>query len=158
SARLGPHRLLLARVDPHRLLHEERIALVEQVMRDSGHCPVSPERNNEIRAGHCQHLSVVCVSRHISDLGRSPCSETSVRILDSDQLDIRHGNEVAEVTAVKNPIPVADLNRGNTNGPEHPRRAMAPKEYPILTPPDVRREAQAIRTDYDAPCLQGVAQ
>jgi hypothetical protein len=35
--------------------------------------------------------------------------------LNSDQLDVRHGNEVAEVSGVKNRMPVADFDRDNTN-------------------------------------------
>ena len=96
----------------------------------SSHFPVPPQRNDEIGPGYRQHLSVVCVSRHISHLGRSLCGDTGIRVLNSDQLDVRHGNEVAEVSGVKNRMPVADFDRGNANGHVHPRRRANSPERP----------------------------
>jgi len=46
----GSYRLHLRRVDPHRLLHQKRIALIQQVVRDPGHLPVPPERQDEVGA------------------------------------------------------------------------------------------------------------
>ena len=49
--RLGSDRLDLRCVDPHRLLHQEGIALIEQVVCDLGHLPVPPERHDEVGSG-----------------------------------------------------------------------------------------------------------
>src|SRR5262249_14481251 len=43
----GSYRLHLSRVDPHRLLHQKRIALIQQVVRDPGHLPVPPQAGPE---------------------------------------------------------------------------------------------------------------
>ena len=50
ARRLGSYPRHLGRVDPHRLLHQERIALIEQVVGDRGHLPVPPERHDEVGA------------------------------------------------------------------------------------------------------------
>jgi hypothetical protein len=51
-AALAATRLHLRRVDPHRLLHQKRIALtlIQQVVRDPGHLLVPPERHDEVGA------------------------------------------------------------------------------------------------------------
>jgi hypothetical protein len=84
------HRLHLGRVDPHWLLHQEGIALVEQVVGDPGHLPVPPECYGEVGAGCRQHLPVVCEGRRASHLGRSSRDEIGIGILDGDQLYVRH--------------------------------------------------------------------
>jgi hypothetical protein len=49
------------------------------------------------------------------NLCRSSRDETGVRVLDSDQLHVGHGNEVAEVGGVVERVPVAYLDRGDAN-------------------------------------------
>ena len=88
--RLGSHRLHFWRVDPHGLLHQKGIALIEQVVGDPGHLSVSPERNHEVGAGRREHLSVVSEGRRAPHLGRSFCDETGVRILHGDELHVWH--------------------------------------------------------------------
>jgi hypothetical protein len=104
--RLGSYRLHLGRVDSHGLFHEEGIALIEQVVGNAGHLPVSPERQHEVRTGHRQHLSVIRESWWVPHLSRSFRDKTGVRVLDGDQLHVRHGDEVAEVSGVIERVPV----------------------------------------------------
>src|SRR5690242_11382636 len=99
------------------------------------------EREDEIGAGHRQHLPVVCVGRHVADLGRTLGGETGIGVLDGDQLHVRHGDEMTEVSGVENRMPVADLDRGNANGHGYPRgRASSLRKPTILTSVAVRRE------------------
>src|SRR6516162_7377233 len=107
--RLGSYRLHLGRVDPHRLFQEEGTALIEQVVGDAGHLPVSPERQHEVRTGRRQHLSVIRESWRAPHLGRSFRDKTGVRVLDGHQLHVRHGDEVAEVSGVIECVPVTHL-------------------------------------------------
>ena len=51
-------------------------------------------------------------------LGRSFHGEIGIGILDSDQLHIRHGDEVTEVSGVVNRMPMAYLDGGDANGHE----------------------------------------
>ena len=46
--RLGGYCIHLARIDPHGLLHPERIALVEQIMGSGGHLSMPPKRQNKV--------------------------------------------------------------------------------------------------------------
>ena len=132
--RLGSYRLYLGRVDPHRLFHEEGIALIEQVVGDAGHLPVSPERQHEVRTGRRQHLSVVRESWWAPHLSRSFRDETGVRVLDGDQLHVRHGDQVAQVGGVVERVPVAYLNGCDANGQGRPLRgrALSPAARAIL--------------------------
>src|SRR5262245_63980462 len=113
--RLGSYRLHLSRVDPHRLLHQKRIALIKQVVRDRGHLPVPPERHNEVGAGLREHLSVVREGWWAPDFRRSSRDETGIGGLDGDQLHVRHGDEVAGVAGVVKRVPVAYLDRGDAD-------------------------------------------
>src|SRR5262249_53961597 len=56
---LGGHRLHLRRVDPHWLLHQEGIALVEQAVGDRGHLPVPPECHDQVAPGRPPPLSLL---------------------------------------------------------------------------------------------------
>src|SRR5215472_4828530 len=103
----GSYRLHLSRVDPHRLLHQKRIALIQQVVRDPGHLPVSPERHNEVGASLHEHLSVICKGWRAPDFRRSSRDETRVGVL--------HGDEVAEIGGVVERVPVAYLDGGDAN-------------------------------------------
>ena len=101
------------------------MAQIEQVVRDSGHLPMSPECQNEIGTGRRQHLSVVREDRRIPHLGCSFRGDTGIGILDGDQLHVRHGDKVAEVGGVINCMPMAYLDSGNANGHGCPRRKSA---------------------------------
>ena len=64
--------------NPHRLLHQKRIALIKQVVRDPGHLPVPPERHNEVGASLHEHLSVICKGWRAPDFRRSSRDEAGV--------------------------------------------------------------------------------
>ena len=114
--RLGRHRIDLGGADPHRLLHQERIAGIEQVVGDSRHLPVPPQRQDEVGAGRRQHLAVVGKSGRVSHLGRPFREDFGVGILDGDQFDVRHGQEVAQIGGVVERMPVADPDGGDADG------------------------------------------
>src|SRR5262249_18591298 len=99
----------LARIDPHRLLDQERIALIEQVVGDRGHLPVPPECHDEVGASRRQHLFVVREGRRAPDLSRSFCDETAVGVLDCDQLHVWHRNQVTEVGGVVERMPLTSI-------------------------------------------------
>src|SRR5215468_9722923 len=84
-------------------------------MGDLCHLSVPTERNDEVGMGCRQHCFVVGKGRRITDLGGSPRDETRVRILDGDQLHVRHRDEVAQVGGVVESMPVAYLDRGDAN-------------------------------------------
>jgi hypothetical protein len=114
--RLSRHRIDLGSADPHRLLHQERIAGIEQVVGDCRHLPVPPQRQDEIGAGRGQHQAVVGKSGRIPHLGRPFREDSGVKILDGDQFDIRHGQEVAQIGGVVERMPVADPDGGYADG------------------------------------------
>ena len=113
---LGGHRLHLGRVDPHRLLHQEGIAEIEQVMGDGGHLPVPPERHDEVGTLLREHLLVIGEGRRVADFGRASRDNAGVGVLDGDELHVRHGDEVAQIGGVVERMPMADLDGGDANG------------------------------------------
>ena len=114
--RLGRHRIDLGGADPHRLLHQERIAGIEQVVGDGRHLPVPAERQDEVGPDRRQHLAVVRKSGRVSHLGRPFREDFGVKILDGDQFDVRHGQEMAQIGGVVERMPVADPDGGDTDG------------------------------------------
>src|SRR5215831_15645118 len=58
---------------------------------------------------------IIREGRRAPNLRRSSRDETGVGVLDGDQLHIRHGHEVAEVGGVIERVPVAYLDRSDTN-------------------------------------------
>jgi len=66
------------------------IAVIQQVVGDPCHLSVPPECKDEVGAGCRQHFFIVCEYRRVSDLGGSSRDETAVRVLDGDQLHVRH--------------------------------------------------------------------
>src|SRR5262249_26094426 len=111
----GSDRLHLSRAYPHRLLHQEGIPLIEQVMGDPGHLTVPPKRHDEVWAGRRQHFSVVREGWRAPNVSRSSRDETGVGVLDGDQLHVRHGDEMAPVGGVVERMPMAYLNRGDAD-------------------------------------------
>jgi hypothetical protein len=57
-------------VDPHRLLHQERIAAVEQVVGRLRHPVVRTEGDHEVRSRLRQHLAVVGEHRRVAEYAR----------------------------------------------------------------------------------------
>jgi hypothetical protein len=89
-------------------------------VRDSSHLPMPPKRHDKIGAGCREHFSVICERKRVPYFGRSFRSETSIGILNSDQLHVRHSDEVAKVSGVVNRMPMAYLGGGNANGHGRP--------------------------------------
>jgi hypothetical protein len=79
-------------IDAHRLFHQERVTLVEQMMSDLRHLPVAPQRHDEIGAGCGEHFSIIRVGRRVSNFGRSLFDDGEIGILDGDQFNVRHGH------------------------------------------------------------------
>src|SRR5438067_446252 len=136
-------------IDAHRLFHQERIALVEQMVGDLSHLPMASKRHDEIGAHITEHFSIVCVRLRVAHFGRALGNEIGIGILNGDQFNIRHGDEVMEVGGVIDGVPVAHLDSGNANGHNSPlwRPLVVPAPLPrrsrILTSLDVRREVEA---------------
>jgi hypothetical protein len=103
-----------------------------------------PKRHNELGPAHRQHRPMVCEGRRVPHLSRSFRNETSVGVLDRDQLYIWHGDEVAKVGGVVERMPVAYLDCGDANGHERPLRGLAsyPKVPFILASMGTRGEVE----------------
>src|SRR6476620_11351849 len=145
--RFGSYPLHLRRVDPHWLLHQEGVALIEQVVRYPGHLPVPPKCHDEVGARRLQHLLIVCECRRVLHLGRSFDDETGIGVLDADQLHVWHGDEVAQVGGVVECMPMTYLDGSDANSHGRPLRGLAPspKVPSILTSMDAKREVGAAR-------------
>src|SRR5262249_36849562 len=88
----------------------------------------------EVRTGCRQHLSVVRESWWAPHLGRSFRDKTGVRVLNGDQLHVRHGDQVAQIGGVVERVPVAYLDGCDANGHGRPLRgrALSPAARAIL--------------------------
>ena len=79
----------LVGVHAHRLLHHERDAEVEQVVRGPGHAAVLAERHDEVGLRLRQHLAVVGEDRRVADRRRPPRGDLRAGVVQADQLDVR---------------------------------------------------------------------
>ena len=103
----APH---LGGAHAHRLLHEEGIPLVEQVVRDLRHAAMSPEGDDEVRPEAGQHLAVVGEHRRVAERRRPLRRDLGARILKSDQFHVGHLDQMAQIRGIVQRVPVTDLD------------------------------------------------
>ena len=113
-------------------------------MGDGGHLPVPPEREDEVRARCGQHLAMIREGRGTAHLGRAPRDQIGVGVLNSNQVHVRHGDEVAQVGRIVERMPVAYLNGGDANGHSRPVvwRVRSPPRHDLMHP--LAREPELI--------------
>lgn len=127
ARRLGGDPRHLGGVEPHRLLHQEGIAQIDQIVGDPRHLPVSAEREDEVWTGRRQHIQVVGEGRRTTRLDGALGRELRIRVMDRHQLHVRHGAKVAQVAGIMEPMPVADPCCGDPHrhAAVRPGRAVA---------------------------------
>src|SRR6266542_3865379 len=79
------------------------------------HAIVLAERDDEVGLCLRQHLPIVGVDRWPTDLCRAPSRDGGVRVMEADELDVRHRGEDAQVGGVPQRVPVADLDGGDAH-------------------------------------------
>ena len=67
ARRLLGNRIDFLGADAHRLFHQERIAGVDQIVRDRRHLAVPSERDDEIGTQRLEHVVVVGEDRRVAD-------------------------------------------------------------------------------------------
>src|SRR3989449_6334530 len=97
---LGDATYLLA-IDAHGFFHQEGVAVVQQMVSDLRHRAVPSQRDHEVRSDRSQHLPIVDEDRRIADNGGAPGGDLGGGILKTDELDVRHPREVAEISRIR---------------------------------------------------------
>ena len=98
------------------LLDQERITVVEQVMRRLSHVAVPPEHDDEIRAHLRKHLAVIRVRRRSAQFGCAARDHRCIRIVHSHEVRLVDAQEGFQIRGVVERMPVSDTDRGDAYG------------------------------------------
>ena len=87
-------------VESHRFFHQERIAVVEQMVRDASHLRRPAERKHEIRFHLAQHLHIVGEDGGITHLRSALGCNRSVGIVQREDAHIGHFVQQGQVRRI----------------------------------------------------------
>ena len=105
----------------HRLFHDEGDATVQQRMRDLRHLVMTSQAHHEVGLLRIQHGVIVGVSCDATPkLADAVGSDGGVLIMQRDDLDVIHGQQLGQVGVVIEGVPVGNTNGSNTNGHKQP--------------------------------------
>ena len=96
-----------------RFFDQERITLVEQEVRGRSHVAVTTQCDDEIGSGLRKELARLGKGRRPAQLCRTLRRHLTVRILNADELDLRHAHERLQVRSVVQRMPVAHPDRSD---------------------------------------------
>ena len=115
--RLLDDALELPGAEAHRLFHDEGDTPVKEVVGGLRHRVVASQCEDEIGVHLVEHIRVVGEGGNTtSDCGDAMRRYVGFVIVDADYLDILHRREMAKVCRVIDGVPVADADRGNSDG------------------------------------------
>src|SRR5262249_12856973 len=94
----------------HGLLHEEWIAMVEQVMGRRGHGPMVSQGQDEVRMCLAQHLGIVSEDGWIAYGGCALGCDLWRGVGQANQLGIGHAGKTAQISSIVEGMPMAYAN------------------------------------------------